>query len=119
MQPVAVRWGKQISAWRDVPARQWNDWRWQLKNLVRTPESFAGLLGLDDAELAALRALKPRLRFAVSPYYFSLIDARDPADPIRRMIVPSSLEQDENGEIDPLAEARDRVAPGLIHPLLT
>jgi lysine 2,3-aminomutase len=101
--------------WRDIPAEQWNDWRWQLKNLVRTPEAFAGLLGLSGVETGAIRLLQARFRFAVSPYYFSLIDPRDPADPIRRMIVPSSLEQSGDGEIDPLGETTQRAAPGLIH----
>src|SRR5262245_19754937 len=79
--------------WPDVPVEQRNDWRWQLKNLVRTAEAFAEL----------------------SPYYFPLIDPDDSANPIRRMIVPSSLEQFDDGEIDPLGETTQRAAPGLIH----
>lgn len=112
---VASRWGNKASIWRDVPPESWNDWRWQLKNLIRTPESVAELLGLSDAEFEAVRSLQSRFRFAVSPYYFSLIDPDDSADPIRRMIVPSSNEQSGDGELDPLAETAHRVAPGLIH----
>lgn len=104
-----------VTMWREVPARQWNDWRWQLKNLVRTPEALAGLLALSPAETAAIKVLQAQFRFAITPYYFSLIDPHDPADPIRRMIVPSSLELSGDGALDPLAEASHRVAPGLIH----
>lgn len=109
------RWGKETGFWRDVPSREWNDWRWQLQNLVRSPEAFSNLLSLDEGEVSALRVLQTQFRFAVAPYYFSLIDPGDPADPIRRMIVPSSEEQSGNGDMDPLAEAAHRVAPGLIH----
>ena len=98
-----------------MPSRQWNDWRWQLRNLVRSPEAFSELLSLDSGEVSALRVLRNQFRFAVAPYYFSLIDPEDPADPIRRMIVPSSREQSGDGDMDPLAEAAHRVAPGLIH----
>ena len=109
------RWGKETGLWRDVPSRQWNDWRWQLQNLVRSPEAFSELLSLEVGEVSALRVLRKQFRFAVAPYYFSLIDPEDPADPIRRMIVPSSQEQSGNGDMDPLAEVAHRVAPGLIH----
>ena len=108
-------WGREASPWRAVAAEQWSDWRWQLQNLVRTPERLAELLGLPEPEVAAIRALTSRFRFAVSPYYFSLIDRADPADPIRRMVVPGSLEDVSEGKDDPLAEQEDRVAPGLTH----
>ena len=101
--------------WSDVAAADWNDWRWQVRHALRTPEDFSRLLRLDRSETDALRMLRRNSRFAVTPYYFSLIDAADPADPIRRMIVPSSLELSGGGELDALAEASHRVAPGLIH----
>lgn len=109
------RWGKAASAWRDVPDADWRDVRWQLKNLVRTPERLGELLGLPEPELTAVRGLGKQFRFAVSPYYFSLIDPTDPADPIRRMIVPSSDEDTGEGLADPLGEKDDQVAPGLTH----
>jgi lysine 2,3-aminomutase len=108
-------WGKAASPWRDVPDSDWRDVRWQLKNLVRTPTQLADLLLLPDAEKASLEQLQKQFRFAVAPYYFSLIDRHDPDDPIRRLIVPSSLEQSGGGEVDPLGERLDQVAPGLTH----
>ena len=109
------RWGKALSIWRDVPDSDWNDLQWQMKNLVRTAEQISKLLCLSETETASLRRLQKQFRFAISPYYFSLIDTENPADPIRRMIVPSSLEETGGGEVDPLAEHADKVAPGLTH----
>ncbi|MFN7144303.1 MAG: KamA family radical SAM protein [Myxococcota bacterium] len=113
--PLPARWGKARSPWSAVPEADWKDCRWQLKNLVRTPERVAELLGLPPEELASVRGLQKQFRFAVSPYYFSLIDREDPHDPIRRMIVPSSEEDVGEGLADPLGEKDDQVAPGLTH----
>lgn len=111
----APRWGKDASPWRDVPASDWRDVKWQLGHLVRTADQLSELLNLSAVETASLRRLGKQFRFAISPYYFSLIDRADPADPIRRMIVPSSDEETSGGDEDPLAEREDRVAPGLTH----
>jgi lysine 2,3-aminomutase len=113
--PLPAPWGKAASPWRDVPAEDWKDARWQLKNLVRTPERVGELLGLPADEVEVVRSLQKQFRFAVSPYYFSLIDPSDPHDPIRRMIVPSSDEDVGEGLADPLGEKDDQVAPGLTH----
>ena len=110
-----LRWGKPAGPWRGVPPLQWHDCKWQLSNLVRTPEQLSAHLELPEAETQSLRELQGKFRFAISPYYFSLIDPHDPADPIRRMIVPSSLEHVSTGMLDPLAEKKDQVAPGLTH----
>ena len=116
--PSGSRAGRQrYDAWRDVPAAQWRDVRWQLKHTVRTAGDVARLLPLSEAEQASIDRLGQSYRFAVTPYYFSLIDPEDPHDPIRRMIVPSIEEEVDldQGEVDPLGEKADQVAPGLTH----
>jgi lysine 2,3-aminomutase len=109
------RHGKAFSPWKDVPDADWQSPQWQLRNLVRTPEQLQQLLGLPDEEVAALRRLGLVTKFAVSPYYFSLIDVADAGDPIRRIIVPSAEEESQEGLFDPLGEKDDQVAPGLTH----
>jgi lysine 2,3-aminomutase len=104
-------------AWADVPDASWNDVSWQLKNAVRSGADLSRLLALREEERRAIDALGRVFSFAVTPYYFSLIDPADPDDPIRRMIVPSLEEQRSaaSGEVDPLGEKSDQVAPGLTH----
>jgi lysine 2,3-aminomutase len=58
-----------------------------------------------------------RLPMGITPYYASLMDPDDPADPIRRMLIPVGAEFDRStGEADdPLGEEHDSPVPGLVH----
>jgi lysine 2,3-aminomutase len=93
------------------------DWRWQLRNSVRTAEGLAQALELTPGELTAARAAEAAgFPIAVTPYYLSLCDPRDPDCPVRRQIVPRLPEGDEvRGDLrDPLGEEAHEVAPELI-----
>jgi len=93
------------------------DWRWQLRNSVRTADGLAQALELRPGELTAARAAEAAgFPIAVTPYYLSLCDPRDPDCPIRRQVVPRLPEGDEvHGDLrDPLGEEAHEVAPELI-----
>ncbi|HWE36825.1 MAG TPA: KamA family radical SAM protein [Isosphaeraceae bacterium] len=105
-------------AWADVPDRDWGDWRWQSQHAVRTPRQLAELLPFSVDERRALDRLQAEYKLAIPPYYFSLIDRFDPADPIRLQSVPSPLELAGavgTEEDDPLDEDKDAPVPGLTH----
>ena len=51
----------------------------------------------------------------ITKYYLSLINRRDPHDPIRKMIVPSPEEINLEGVYDTSGEARNTKLPGLQH----
>jgi lysine 2,3-aminomutase len=104
--------------WRDVPDHQWNDWRWQSQNAIRSVRQLRDLLPFSSEELEAIGALEGEYKTAIPPYYFSLINPDDPNDPIRLQSVPSPLEaRNESGyELeDPLEEDKDAPVPGLTH----
>jgi lysine 2,3-aminomutase len=110
--------GKRHPAWSDIPAEQWNDWRWQRQHAIRTTDQLAELLAIPAEELAALRALESKYRTAIPPYYFSLIDVDNPHDPIRLQSVPSSKEETNLSGVefdDPLEEDQDSPVPGVTH----
>src|SRR5688572_14297147 len=92
-----ARWGKAVSPWREVSTEDWQNWRWQLKHCLRTPEQLAVLLGWDAVKTDSIRSLQRQFHFAVTPYYFSLIDREEPTDPIHRLIVPSVEEKTDEG----------------------
>ena len=101
----------------DITRKAWLDWRWQLRNRVRDLRGFSRALGIDPGELDACRRAARAPRFAVTPYYLSLIDPDDPADPLRRQCLPDPAElAPSTGEArDPLGEGSHSPVPGLIH----
>lgn len=71
--------------------KEWADWRWQVKHIVRDPGVLRQLVPLDDDQMEAIRlAREHRLPFGVTPYYLSLMDdeanGRDAA--IRAQVFP-------------------------------
>jgi lysine 2,3-aminomutase len=104
--------------WRNVPMKQWNDWRWQSQNAIRSVRQLRDLLPFTPDELEAIGSLEAEYKLAIPPYYFSLINTDDPIDPIRLQSVTSPLEaKNPSGyELDdPLDEDKDMPVPGLTH----
>jgi lysine 2,3-aminomutase len=104
--------------WIDIADHLWNDWRWQQQNSIRSTSQLAELLPLEPDEIASLEKLETQYRMAIPPYYFSLIDPRDPVDPIRLQAVPSSAETHSASGAqldDPLEEDLDSPVPGVTH----
>jgi lysine 2,3-aminomutase len=104
--------------WRDVPDHQWDDWRWQSQNAIRSVRQLRDLLSFTPDELEAIGALEGEYKLAIPPYYFSLIDPNDAGDPIRLQSVSSPLELGNNSGYeleDPLDEDKDSPVPGLTH----
>src|SRR5438876_7760322 len=102
--------------WRHVPETQWNDWRWQSQNAIRSVRQLRDLLPFTPEELEAIGSLEAQYKLAIPPYYFSLINIDDPNDPIRLQSVTSPLEMQSSYELeDPLEEDQDSPVPGLTH----
>ncbi len=112
-QPSARR----AAIWRDVTDEDWNDWHWQLRHRVNSPEQLKRVIEMTPEEEAGVRATCQRLRMSITPYFASLMDAQDADCPIRRQVVPTSQElvvqPDELR--DPLSEDADSPVPGLVH----
>ena len=70
---------------------------------------------LNEQEIADLQKVTDKFSFRCSDYYLSLIDWDDPADPIRRIVVPNMQELDEWGRLDPSDEQAYTIIPGLEH----
>jgi lysine 2,3-aminomutase len=108
---------KDNSPWKDVPLEDWRDWHWQMRNRVTTVEELAELVSLKDKEKDGIRRGLELFKFAMPPYYASLIDPDDPDCPVRRQAVPGLEEMvwREFDIEDPLNEEGDSVAPGMTH----
>lgn len=107
---------KRAKFYQDVPDEKWNDWRWQLSNRLNTVGELANVLDLNESEKEALRA-KHLFRVDITPYFASLIDPRDPHDPVRQQVVPTAHELEPFTAMmdDSLAEDAHSPVPGLVH----
>jgi lysine 2,3-aminomutase len=113
-QATGVRHDK----WRHVADEDWNNWRWQMQNAIRTTAQLAEFYEYSAAERNQLESLEQKYKLAIPPYYFSLTNTADPRDPIGLQSLPSLLETaSSSGEEleDPLEEDKDSPVPGLTH----
>ncbi|HRE88888.1 MAG TPA: KamA family radical SAM protein, partial [Myxococcota bacterium] len=103
--------------WTEVPDAQWNDWRWQQRNRLRTVSDLERVLTLSDDERRAIELTAGAFRMALTPYYATLMDPNDPECPVRRQAIPrmSELEVDRFDLEDPLGEERFMPVPGVTH----
>lgn len=93
------------------------EWQAQMRDSVRSVDTLARALDLTPEELeGARRAEREGLPLAITPYYLSLCDRRDPTCPIRRQCVPRIEESHSvDGDLaDPLGEVAHEVAPHLV-----
>lgn len=88
------------------------------KNLVQgctDIQQVKTLFGFSDKETEMLKKIQEMYPMFVNPYYFSLIDIDDEADPIRKLCIPSVEELDTVGSFDTSGEKDNTVLPGLQH----
>ena len=90
-------------------------WQEELKKGIRRAEELAPILGWTQEETAERAAVAERFPMMITPYYLSLVDPKDPADPIGRMCVPSLDEFDPGGSFDTSGEASNTKLEGLQH----
>ena len=112
--PASMQNQERIKKYFRATDQDWADWRWQLRNRIHSTAVLKELLKQTTEETREIDRTATRYRWAVSPYYLSLIDPSDPADPIRRQAVPSIFEyMDTCGETDPMDEAHTSPAPAV------
>jgi len=105
---------ERIRSFLGATDRDWQNWRWHLKHRVTTTELLKRYLPLSPQQVAEIDRTGELYRWAVSPYYLSLIDPDNPDDPIRCQSIPSILEcADRTGTSDPMDEEHTSPAPAV------
>ena len=56
--------------WSEVPAEDWNNWKWQLKNRITSLEQLESLLELSPEEREGCLLANKKLSLAITPYFF-------------------------------------------------
>ncbi len=95
---------KKILKYLGASAEDWNDYIWQLKNRFTDPSEIAQIIDLSAEQMDNIKTISKMYRFAVSPYYLSLITPGDKNCPIMRQSIPSIEEINDKGEMDPMNE---------------
>ncbi|MBQ2832008.1 KamA family radical SAM protein [Methanobrevibacter sp.] len=88
----------------DATEEDWNDPKWQMKNRISTVDEITKYTDLTEEEYENIKKVSEEYRFAITPYYFSLIDFNNPNCPIRLQSFPDIRELDEGGILDPMNE---------------
>jgi len=102
---------ERMLAYFNAKEEDWVSWKWQMSHRIRDPKVLSKVLGIGDERLAGVEKVGLEYRWAVSPYYASLIRPNSLADPIMRQSVPRIEELDETGYDDPMSEEFTSPAP--------
>lgn len=86
-------------------------------NKVKYITRISDVPQLSSGEVKELEEVTRKFPFGANTYYLGLINWADKADPIRRIVIPTTEELEEEGwgAIDPSREADYTIVPGLEH----
>ncbi len=98
----------------------WKDWRWQLRNSIRTLDKFEYLTGIrfSEKEKKDLKTTFDKFPLSITPYYLSLIDKENfRNDPVFKQAFGSvdELITLKSELEDPLSEDKDSPVEGITH----
>jgi lysine 2,3-aminomutase len=110
-------WYSGQGLWANVLAKDWNDWTWQLRNRITTLAQLEKLMTLTPHEKEGCLFAAHKLSLAITPYYFNLIDTKDPECPIRKQVIPNIKESyiAPGESSDPVGEEGTMPVPGIVH----
>lgn len=108
---------REMELYRDVREEDWNDWRWQLANVIRDIPTLKKIIPIDDSLEKELEHCLEKFRMAITPYYASIMEKNYPRCVVRLQAVPriEELQVAPDDCDDPLHEDVDSPVPGLTH----
>lgn len=101
----------------EATERDWNNWKWQLKNSVTTIQQLSRFLELSVNEIRPAQAINDTLPIRITPYYMSLLDKHKADQPLRKSVVPVFDEflAGKGEASDPLSETHHSPVPNIVH----
>ncbi|MBO8137467.1 MAG: glutamate 2,3-aminomutase [Desulfotomaculum sp.] len=92
----------------------WNDWKWQIANRIKDTEMFRKIFDISDEQAEIIDSVGKKFRWAISPYYASLMLEPNDKDPIYLQSIPTMAEITDNyGVDDPMGEEFTSPAPAI------
>ncbi len=119
-QPVVKLNAKEnrvISFFKDATPFDWEDWRWQMRNRIRTLDVLSKIVNLTKEEIEGIKGCGEKLTMSIPPYFASLMDPDNPACPIRLQCIPQKYELETASDEmrDPCGEDSHSPVHGLVH----
>ena len=105
---------EKIKKYFNATDEEWNDWHWQISNRINDAEVLNEFIELTDKQIADINKVGEKFRWAISPYFLSVIDPEGDhyKNPIYLQSIPTGLELVEGiGEADPMGEEFTNPAP--------
>lgn len=90
-------------------------WQKQWQESLCTAGQLCAALGFPDSDIPRYEAVIRQYPMRITPYYLSLIDPKDPRDPIAGMCIPSGEEMDVSGAFDTSGEEENTKQKGVQH----
>ncbi len=108
---------KVIDHYKNVSEEDWNDWHWQLKNVIRDIPSLKKIITVDKSLETNLEKCLEKFKMAITPYYASIMERNYDRGVVRLQAIPTinELNVAADDHDDPLHEDVDSPVPGLTH----
>ncbi|MFA5059465.1 MAG: KamA family radical SAM protein [Candidatus Omnitrophota bacterium] len=115
--PLTAAENRILSFFKGATPVDWEDWRWQIRNRIRTKDVLSKIIKMTPEEEKGVDGCKDKLTMSIPPYFASLIDPEDPSCPIRLQSVPLAAEMKKSAHelTDPCGEDKNSPVHGLVH----
>ena len=115
--PLSAQEKRILALFPGATDADWEDWRWQIRNRIRTLDVAQKIFKLTPNEIKGIEGAGDKLTMSIPPYWASIIDPNDPACPIRLQSVPQAHEFETAPEemLDPCGEDGSSAVKGLVH----
>lgn len=115
--PLSPEEKRVLSLFPGATETDWEDWRWQIRNRVRTLETINKYMTLTPQEERGVVGAGDKLTMSIPPYFLSLVDTDDSGCPVRLQSVPRDYEFETASEemTDPCGEDKNSPVHGLVH----
>ncbi|MEI7999197.1 MAG: KamA family radical SAM protein [Candidatus Omnitrophota bacterium] len=115
--PLSPQEKRILALYPEATEADWEDWRWQIRNRIRTLDSIERIMKPTSSEKRGVIGAGDKLTMSIPPYFASLIDGEDTRCPIRLQSVPQEYEFETAPEemTDPCGEDKSSAVHGLVH----
>lgn len=105
---------KKLLDFFNATEENWLDWKWHVRKRISDVETLSKFINLSQEEIHEIESVSKKFRWAISPYFLSVMDTENPNCTIRKQSIPTINEVVEGaGTADPMGEEFTNPAPSI------